>query len=70
MRKDASSEARKAMAFATSSGVPSRPSGVLVSQNSQVLPVQMSVHFRVDTPGDTQFNRIFEGPSSLEAALV
>ena len=69
----ASSEARKATTDAISSGVPTRPKGVLCticfSKSLPSTPDDLKPSVATG-PGFTEFTRIFFGPSSLASTRV
>ena len=67
---DASGDAKNAAAAATSSGVPTRPSGV--SSQSACIAAASSIPFIgvSITPGARQFTRMWEGPISCASAWV
>ena len=68
--KEASSDARKYTAAATSCGLPIRQSGVSSASASRVSLECMAFISVSMTPGATQLTRIPEGPSSLASAFV
>ena len=65
-----SCSSRKAAAWAVSSGVPVRPRGVSSRRAAKSAYVRSPFMGVSITPGDRQFTRMPEGPSSLARALV
>src|SRR6478672_10692092 len=70
LTKDASSEARKATAFATSSGRPTRPRGVMATKADRSSPSPAWTPSVSMMPGTTALTRTPEGPYSLAQVLV
>ena len=66
----ASSEARKAMALATSSGCPRRRSGVAAADSSSVVLRLRSTHSVSVVPGAMALTRMPSGPSSCASTFV